>query len=70
VSVRRVANPSTLPKPTPLNFRVPHSRRRRGCAFRCGVVATNLSRYQRRANGFCPFTRAAATQFDTSELAP
>ncbi len=31
---RRVAHPSTPPKQKPLNFRVPHSRRRRGCGFR------------------------------------
>src|SRR5271168_4506913 len=33
-SFGRVGHPSTPPKQRPLNFRVPHSRRRRGCGFR------------------------------------
>jgi len=32
--IGRVAHPSTPPKQKPLNFRVPHSRRRRGRGFR------------------------------------
>jgi len=40
---RRVAHPSTPPKQTPLNCRVPHSRRRRGCGFRRSRTSRNAS---------------------------